>query len=109
MMHRLIRDTFLKKLDNAALRELSDSAIVDKHYAFTTDSFVVSPLIFPGADIGRLAVCGTVNDLTVSGARPMYLSLSVIIEEGLLTQTLEKITDSFARAAKKGPWIRHLW
>ena len=69
--------------------------------AFTTDSYVVSPLFFPGGDIGRLAVCGTVNDLAMSGARPVWLSLSFIIEEGLPLETLERILDSIAAAARE--------
>ena len=69
--------------------------------AFTTDAFVVSPLFFPGGDIGRLAVCGTVNDLAVSGARPVWLSLSLIIEEGLPFETLDRVIDSAALAARE--------
>jgi hydrogenase expression/formation protein HypE len=69
--------------------------------AFTTDSYVVSPLFLPGGDIGRLAVCGTVNDLAMSGARPVWLSLSFIIEEGLPLETLERILDSIAAAARE--------
>jgi len=67
--------------------------------AFTTDSFVVDPLFFPGGDIGRLAVCGTVNDLSVSGARPLYMSSAFIIEEGLPIETLEKIVKSMTAEA----------
>lgn len=69
--------------------------------AFTTDSFVVSPLFFPGGDIGRLAVCGTVNDLAVSGARPLWLSLSFILEEGLPFETFDRVLDSVALAARE--------
>jgi hydrogenase expression/formation protein HypE len=69
--------------------------------AFTADSFVVSPLFFPGGDIGRLAVCGTVNDLAVCGARPLWLSLSFIVEEGLPLETLDRVLDSIALAARE--------
>ncbi len=102
-MHDLIKNLLLKKLNNPLLKELSDSALINykDSLAFTTDSFVVSPLFFPGGDIGKLAVCGTVNDLVVSGALPQYLSLSLIIEEGLDYAVLERIVDSIARQAKE--------
>ncbi len=83
---------------------LQDSATLSTEagrIAFTADSFVVSPLFFPGGDIGRLAVCGTVNDLAVCGARPLWLSLSFIIEEGLLFDTLDRVLDSVAVAARE--------
>lgn len=73
---------------------------LDLTLAFTTDSFVVHPLFFPGGDIGKLAVCGTVNDLTVCGAKPLYLTASLILEEGFDIETLEKIADSMAAAAR---------
>ncbi len=103
LMHSLIKDLLLKKLDNPILKELSDSAVINykERVAFTTDSFVVSPLFFPGADIGKLAVCGTVNDLVMQGARPEYLSLALIIEEGLDYGILEKIVDSISINARK--------
>ena len=103
LMHNLIRDLFLKKLGNPVLKELSDSACIDykEKLGFTTDSFVVSPLFFPGGDIGKLAVCGTVNDLVMLGAVPEYLSLALIVEEGLDYKILEKIVDSLSCAAKK--------
>jgi len=102
-MHNLIRGLLLKKLNNPLLAKLSDSAKIEykEPLAFTTDSFVVSPLFFPGADIGKLAVCGTVNDLVVSGAIPEYLSLGIIIEEGLDYKILEKIIDSISFAVKE--------
>lgn len=102
-MHGLIKELLLKKLGNPILKELSDSALLDykECLAFTTDSFVVNPLNFPGGDIGKLAVCGTVNDLVMAGATPEYLSLALIIEEGLEYKILEKITDSISSAAKK--------
>lgn len=108
MSRRLIRDLFLKKLHNPILRELGDSAVIDyrEKIAFTTDSFVVSPLSFPGADIGKLAVCGTVNDLVMQGAAPEYLSLALIIEEGLDYKILERVVDSIAvNAADAGAKI----
>lgn len=101
LMHGLIRDLLLKKLNNPALRELSDSALIRyrETLAFTTDSFVVSPLFFQGGDIGKLSVCGTVNDLVMLGAVPEYLSLALIIEEGLEYKTLERIVDSISLSA----------
>jgi hydrogenase expression/formation protein HypE len=103
LMHNLIKDLFLKKLHNPILKELSDSARIEykEDLAFTTDSFVVSPLFFPGGDIGKLAVCGTVNDLVMLGALPEYLSLALIIEEGFDYKTLERITDSISFNARK--------
>lgn len=103
MMHRLIKELFLAKLDNPILRGLSDSAVINykQAIAFTTDSFVVSPLRFPGGDIGKLAVCGTVNDLVVAGAIPEYLSLALIIEEGFDYSGLEKIISSASFYAKR--------
>lgn len=102
-MHELIKDLLLKKLDNPVLKELSDSALIKSGHrvAFTTDSFVVNPLNFPGGDIGKLAVCGTVNDLVVCGAEPEYLSLAFIIEEGLDYSVLEKITGSISLQARE--------
>jgi len=102
-MHQLIRGLFLERLDNPALRNLADSATLDyqEKIAFTTDSFVVHPLFFPGGDIGKLAVCGTVNDLVMAGAEPQYLALAFIIEEGLDYAVLEKIVGSVARSASQ--------
>ena len=76
LAHELVEKVFAKALDNPLLAKLDDSAVVDfsGRLAFTTDSYVVSPIFFPGADIGKLAVCGTVNDLAMSGAKPLYLS-----------------------------------
>jgi len=103
LMHDLIKEVLLKKLNNPILKELTDSAFIEykEKLAFTTDSFVVSPLFFPGGDIGKLAVCGTVNDLVMLGAVPEYLSLALIVEEGLDFKTLEKIVDSISANAKK--------
>jgi hydrogenase expression/formation protein HypE len=102
LTHKLIRETFLPLLSNPLLSRLDDGAVfgVDKgHLAFTTDSYVVNPLFFPGGDIGRLAVYGTVNDLSMCGARPLYLSLSLIIEEGFSQPDLQRIISSVRGAA----------
>jgi len=103
LTHNLIEELLLKKLNNPILKELSDSALINyrETIAFTTDSFVVSPLNFAGGDIGKLAVCGTINDLVMLGALPEYLSLALIIEEGLDYKILEKIVDSISLHAKK--------
>jgi hydrogenase expression/formation protein HypE len=98
----LIRNTILARLKNDTLSELADSAelnLASKSICFTTDSYVVKPLFFNGGDIGKLAVCGTINDLAVAGARPVALSLSFIIEEGLEFALLEKILDSISETA----------
>lgn len=103
-MHSLIDSLFIKELHNKILARKSDSAIVTiegRQMAFTTDSFVVNPIIFPGGDVGSLAVYGTVNDLSVCGAKPLYLSLGLVIEEGLDKKTLELIVRSINSAAKK--------
>ncbi|MBN1164392.1 MAG: hydrogenase expression/formation protein HypE [Candidatus Krumholzibacteriota bacterium] len=92
------------KLGSNGAAPLQDSAVFDApgaRLAFTTDSFVVDPLFFPGGDIGHLAVCGTVNDLAVCGAEPVSLSLAFIIEEGLPFQTLERIIESIARVTRE--------
>lgn len=99
----LIAERLLPTLGNTMLATLGDAAGlpgIAGPLAFTTDSFVVSPLFFPGGDIGTLAVYGTVNDLVVSGARPRWLSLSLIIEEGLAFSVLDRIIRSIADAAK---------
>jgi hydrogenase expression/formation protein HypE len=100
LMHDLIQSV-LPDLANPLLDKMEDSAVfnVRGKIAFTTDSFVVRPLFFPGGDIGKLAVCGTVNDLAMSGARPLYLSLAFIIEEGLPVSELKKVITSIAKAA----------
>ncbi len=102
LTHNLIKGSLLKKLNNPILAELTDSALIDykEKIAFTTDSFVVNPLFFPGGDIGKLAVAGTVNDLVMLGATPEYISLALIIEEGLEIKILEKIIDSVSSYAK---------
>jgi len=104
LMHSLIEDIFIKHFSNSILKEQTDSAILQvgsSEIAFTTDSFVIDPLFFPGGNIGKLAVCGTVNDLAVSGAEPLYLSVSFIIEEGFPINDLEIIVESLAAEAKK--------
>ncbi len=103
LSHDLIKKSFVSALGNPILDKLDDSAVFELsgsgRLAFTTDSYTVSPIFFPGGDIGKLAVCGTVNDLSMSGAVPIYLSLSLIIEEGLLITDLEKIVNSVQQAA----------
>lgn len=100
LMHQLIQDLFIKKFSNPILNQLTDSANLDSSLCFTTDSYVVNPLFFPGGDIGKLAICGTINDLAVMGAVPKYISCGFIIEEGLDYNVLDKITESMARIAK---------
>jgi hydrogenase expression/formation protein HypE len=102
LMHRLIREHIVPPLANQALESLADGAILPKsdgQLVFTTDSYVVSPLEFPGGDIGRLAVAGTVNDLAVMGARPLALSLGLILEEGLRLEVLDRVLASVASTA----------
>lgn len=104
LTRRLIAEHILPKLSNAVLAPLMDSAVLPTtagRLAFTTDSFVVQPLEFPGGDIGRLAVCGTVNDLAVVGAIPQALSLAMVLEEGLGIATVERMVDSIATAARE--------
>lgn len=104
MTHELIERLFLKAFFNPALAPLEDSAEVragKERLAFTTDSYVVDPLSFPGADIGRLAVCGTVNDLAVKGAKPLALSAAFIIEEGFSVALLEDLAGSMKKAARE--------
>jgi len=103
-MHDLIRELFLPRIGNPVLAQLSDSAEIelkDKRLAFTTDSFVVSPINFSGGDIGKLAICGTINDLVMLAACPKFISLAMIIEEGLDYDILERIVDSIAFNARK--------
>ena len=100
----LIEAVFLEAFANPLLAPLEDGAVLTAHggrLAFTTDSYVVSPLFFPGGDIGDLAVNGTVNDLAVSGARPLWLSAGFILEEGFPVADLERIVGSMAAAAER--------
>jgi hydrogenase expression/formation protein HypE len=103
LSHELVEKRILPFLANPALNKLDDSAVFEAsgRLAFTTDSYVVNPIFFPGGDIGKLAVCGTVNDLAMNGARPLYLSLSAIIEEGLLFSELDRILQSIRKAAEE--------
>jgi len=106
-MRELIDRLVVPAFDNPLLAALEDQACMPlqalqthgDRLAFTTDSYVVSPLFFAGGDIGKLAICGTVNDLAMSGARPLYLSCGLIIEEGLPTATLERVLASMADTA----------
>jgi hydrogenase expression/formation protein HypE len=103
LSHELVEKNFLPFLSNPALNKLDDSAIFEAsgRLAFTTDGYVVNPIFFPGGDIGKLAVCGTVNDLAMNGAKPLYLSLSAIIEEGFPIVELEQIMQSIKKAAEE--------
>jgi hydrogenase expression/formation protein HypE len=108
-MRELIERTVLRHFGNPLLDPLEDQARIDlaglaghgDRLAFTTDSFVVDPIEFPGGDIGKLAVFGTVNDLAMSGARPLYLSCGLIIEEGLPLATLDRMLGSMKEAARE--------
>jgi len=102
LMHKLINDVFIRHFSNDILLQQTDAALLhieSSEIAFTTDSFVIDPLFFPGGDIGKLAVCGTVNDLAVSGAIPLYLSVACVIEEGFPLSQLDKIAASIAAEA----------
>ena len=100
---RLIEKMIVPALSNPALAALGDGAVIEGavKLAFSTDSFVIDPIFFPGGDIGKLSVCGTVNDLSMCGAEPKYLSCSFIIEEGLPISDLEKIVDSIRSQCEK--------
>jgi len=104
LTHNLIKNMFFKHMGNDILDRCDDSAKLDMEkgkIAFTTDSFVIKPLFFPGGDIGKLAICGTVNDLAVSGAIPKYITCGFILEEGFSETELEKIVGSM------GKWAKH--
>ncbi|MEW5817830.1 MAG: hydrogenase expression/formation protein HypE, partial [Spirochaetota bacterium] len=104
LTHQLIRALFLHYFNNEMLNPLTDAALFyvpPGRMAVSTDSYVVDPIFFPGGDIGRLAVCGTINDLAVSGARPLYLTASFIIEEGFSLIDLEKIVVSMAKTCQE--------
>ena len=101
MARELIRNTMLRHFDNHLLSALDDGALLEPgpgRLAFTTDSYVVQPLFFPGGDIGRLAVCGTVNDLAMMGAQPLALSCALIIEEGFSIKDLDRILGGMKQA-----------
>ena len=102
MTHELIREIFRPYLTDPGLAEETDSAILDVQsgrYAFSTDAFVVDPVFFPGGDIGKLAVCGTSNDLAVCGAKPEWMAVSFILEEGFSLEELKKIASSMGQEA----------
>ena len=102
LMHELLNGLFLKAFDNPLLAQGHDATVVEvggQRLALTTDSYVVKPLFFPGGDIGTLAVNGTVNDLSMAGARPLYLSAGFILEEGFPLEELRRIIESMRRAA----------
>jgi hydrogenase expression/formation protein HypE len=103
MTHELFKNLLLPAFANPMLNTLDDAAVIETvgRLAFSTDSFVVQPIFFPGGDIGKLAVCGTVNDLSMMGAVPKFLSVALIIEEGLLLDDLRKIVDSMKRASQE--------
>ncbi len=103
LAQQLVEEVFIESLTNPLLASMEDSATVDFHgqLAFTTDSYVVTPLFFPGGNIGKLAVCGTVNDLAASGAKPLYLSLAMILEEGLELSVLKEVVDTIRLAAQE--------
>jgi len=103
-MHRLIKNVFVRNFGSPALRRLADAAVLPElrgKPVMTTDSYVVQPLFFPGGDIGKLAVCGTINDLVVMGAKPLYISLAFVIREGLEVTKLQAICRSIAAACRK--------
>jgi hydrogenase expression/formation protein HypE len=104
LSHELVSSIFARTFDNPVLHPLDDSAVISvagARWAFTTDSYVVTPIFFPGGDIGKLAVCGTVNDLSMSGARPLFLSSGFIIEEGFSVSDLKKIVGSMQKTASE--------
>jgi hydrogenase expression/formation protein HypE len=103
LMNALIEDFFLPIIGNPILDKLNDQGVFEingSRFAFTTDSYVIDPIFFPGGDIGELAVYGTVNDLSMGGATPLYLSLGLIIEEGFPMEDLKKIIVSIKRATE---------
>ncbi|MCP5468796.1 MAG: hydrogenase expression/formation protein HypE [Deltaproteobacteria bacterium] len=104
MMSQLIQEMFISAFDNPLLKQGHDSALIDlpqNRIALTTDSYVINPLFFPGGDIASLAIYGTVNDLAMAGARPLYLSVGFILEEGLCMETLWNLILSMREAAER--------
>src|SRR3990172_10905149 len=105
MTHELVRRVFLPAFDTPSLRTLSDSAVLPHlpagRPAMTTDAFVVDPPVFPGGDLGYLSVCGTVNDLAVAGAQPLWLTWALVLEEGLDGELLHQLVDGAARACRE--------
>lgn len=103
--NKLIEELFYKHFNNDILLQKNDSSVlpnINGRIAVSTDSFVINPIFFEGGDIGKLCVCGTVNDIAMSGATPLYITVGFIIEEGLEIKELEKIVESIAATAKKG-------
>ena len=103
-MHQLLDSVILPAIDNSALKTRHDASVIELNgvrLAFTTDSYVVKPIFFPGGDIGSLAVNGTINDLAMAGARPLFLSLGLIIEEGFPVEDLTRLMRSIKEAAEK--------
>ncbi len=103
LMHEII-ELLRIKFSNKALNEMTDAAELytgTGHLAFSTDSFVVKPLFFPGGDIGKLSICGTVNDISMKGAKPLFISLALIIEEGLEFSVLDRIASSVRESSRK--------
>ena len=101
---KLLKRVFLNSYNNNILSDMEDSAIIDckkPNLAFTTDSYTIDPIFFSGGDIGKLSICGTVNDLLMRGAKPLFLSASFIIEEGFEISKLQTITKSMARACEE--------
>lgn len=104
MMKELIEELFVAEFGDDVLKRMDDAASLDfpaGRLAFSTDTYVVHPLFFPGGDIGKLAVCGTVNDVATSGATPLYLSVGFVLEEGLLVEDLKRVLVSMHRAAEE--------
>lgn len=104
MSQRLIEDLFKDHWQNQYLNQMLDGAVIEMpagRIAMSTDSFVITPIFFPGGDIGKLSICGTVNDLLACGARPLYLTVGMIIEEGFLLEDLRKIVVSMAETARR--------
>jgi hydrogenase expression/formation protein HypE len=102
LTQELIEKVFLPRFDNPYLARMDDQAVLEMNglrLAFTTDSFVVTPIFFPGGDIGRLAINGTINDLAMSGAVPRYIAAAFILEEGLATEALTRVAESMRAAA----------
>ena len=103
LSHDLIDKILVPPINNTILSRMDDSAVFELSgkLAFTTDSYVVNPIFFPGGNIGRLAICGTVNDLSMSGATPLYISLALIIEEGLELEDLRRVIESVRETAEE--------
>jgi hydrogenase expression/formation protein HypE len=103
LTHRLLKELIFPAFSNPILAKAEDAAVfsLSGKVALTTDSFVVKPIFFPGGDIGKLAICGTINDLAMMGAKPLYLTAACIVEEGLEISILEKIIKSMAKAGRE--------